>query len=348
MWNGFIGKQINRSNRNMLMSNLSLLTVPVAIAVLGVGYWQNFFAGPVTMTPKQLAAVKSAESLQHDYIAVKGDKTIDSGMTEITQTKKHGSVTSERTSANFVALAVDDQLLIVKAKPENAAATSFVGQIKPVPDDVRSNLIAPLLKKHPDAEGMFYPYMLDQAEDYKSNGYWGLAIGIPCLALSVWNLQKVGRRWGKPAQHPIAQQLGKMGDATTDATTIAANIEQEITAPNTHKIGKVTITPSWVFRPTTYGLQALQLEDLVWFYQKVTTHRTNGVPTGKTYSTVLYDRAGRTFEMNSSEKQVTEILNILYDKAPWAISGYSDDLQKMWKKERTSLIAAVDERRMAA
>jgi hypothetical protein len=63
---------------------------------------------------------------------------------------------------------------------------------------------------------------------------------------------------------------------------------------------------------------------------------------------MLFDRAGRTFEMNANESQVQEIMTILYDKAPWTISGYSDDLQKMWKKERESMISAVDERRQAA
>jgi hypothetical protein len=63
---------------------------------------------------------------------------------------------------------------------------------------------------------------------------------------------------------------------------------------------------------------------------------------------MIYDRDGRTFEIKAKEKQVEEIMTILYDKAPWAVSGYSDELQKLWQKERQTLIAAVDERRSAA
>jgi hypothetical protein len=232
----------------------------------------------------------------------------------------------------------------VKAVPESAAATEFAGRIREMPSDVHSQLIAPVLKEHPDAKDMFYPYMLDQepAHDYNTIGYVALAIGVPCGALAIWNLTKVGRRWGKPENHPIAKQLG------TEPATVAATIEQEVAASNSHTIGKTTITSNWLFRPTTYGLQALRLEDLVWFYQKVTTHRTNGIPTGKTYSTVLYDRAGRSFEMNAKEAQVENVMTILYDKAPWAVTGYSDELQAMWKKQRASLVAQVDERRAAA
>jgi hypothetical protein len=346
MWNGFVGKQINRSNRNMVMANLGLLAVPLLLGGWGLatGYWKGFIGGPVTMTSQGLDAVKNVDATSGDYVSIKGDKTIDTGMTEITETTRRGTVTGKRTSANFVGLKLNEKILIVKAVPESVTATQFAGRIKEMPSDVYSQLIAPVLKERPDAKDMFYPYMLDQepAHDYNTIGYVALAIGVPCGALAIWNLTKVGRRWGKPENHPIAKQLG------TEPATVAATIEQEVAASNSHTIGKTTITSNWLFRPTTYGLQALRLEDLVWFYQKVTTHRTNGIPTGKTYSTVLYDRAGRSFEMNAKEAQVENVMTILYDKAPWAVTGYSDELQAMWKKQRASLVAQVDERRAAA
>jgi hypothetical protein len=59
MWNGFVGKQINRSNRNMVMANLSLLAVPLLLGSWGLatGYWKGFIGGPVTMTSQGLDAV---------------------------------------------------------------------------------------------------------------------------------------------------------------------------------------------------------------------------------------------------------------------------------------------------
>jgi hypothetical protein len=344
MWNGFIGKQINRTNRNILITNLGILSIPLAIGIIGGQYWQNFFAGPASISGVDLVAIKDIESMKRDYVSIKGDQTIDTGVEEITTTKRRGVTTGSRVSANIVALKLNDRILIVKAKPENVKDSSFTGQLKPLPVDLEGRVVTPVVQKNPGLKTMFLPYMLDQQADYQFGGYFGLFIGIPCAAFALWNLQKVGRRWGKPENHPIAKQISVAGEAET----VAAQVEAELSAPTAHTVGKTTITPSWLFQPTTYGMNALRLEDLVWFYHKVTTHRTNGIPTGKTYSTVLYDRSGRTFEMNSSEQQVQEILTILYDKAPWAISGYSDDLQKMWKKERSSLISAVDDRRQAA
>jgi hypothetical protein len=339
MWNGFIGKQINRSNRNLLIGNLSLLGIPVAMMVLGANYWGNFFAGPAKTSNDQLAKIDNINNYQRKYATIAGTDPFDTGVEEITTTKRRGVTTSEHVSAKYALLKVGEKTILVKAKPEDVTNSTFTGELKPIPDDVSERIISPIQAKYPDLNNRFTTYMMDQSGDYLSMGYVGLFLGLPCAGLALWNLQKVGRRWGKPENHPIAKQLGKVGDASA----IASQVEQEL--PDGQKIGGITITPNWIFREKTYGLDSVRLEDIVWFYQKVTTHRTNGIPTGKTYSTVLHDRSGKGFEFSANENQVNDIMNILYDKAPWAISGYSDDLQKMWQKQRNDLIATVDERR---
>jgi hypothetical protein len=342
MWNGFIGKQINRSNRNLLIGNLSLMAIPLAIAVIGANYWTNFFAGPAKTSNEALAKIDDIENYPREYATITGSDPFDTGVEEITTTKRRGVTTNEKVSAKYALLKIDEKIILVKAKPEDVTSTTFTGELKPIPTDASDRIIAPIKVKYPDLSNRFTTYMIDQSDDYLAAGYVGLFLGLPCAALALWNLQKVGRRWGKPENHPIAKQLAKSGDAST----AAAQIEQELT--DGQKLGKVTVTPNWIMRQTTYGLDTVRLEDMVWFYQKVTTHRTNGIPTGKTYSTVLHDRSGKGFEFSAKEQQVEQIMNILYDKAPWAISGYSDDLQKMWNKQRNDLIATVDERRQAA
>jgi hypothetical protein len=339
MWNGFIGKQIKRSNTNVLMSNLLLLSVPVTIGVLGVNYWTNFFGGPANLSAAKLAQLKGDDVPARNYITLKGDETFDTEVTEVTTTERHGVVTDKKVSAKLVILNVGDKAVVVKAKPDNAKDVQFTGELKPIPSDVQEKILAPIFKENPEAKEVFVPYLLDQEANYKEGGYVGLFLGIPAAAIASWNLLRVLKRWGKPESHPIVKSLAKAGDASA----IASAIEQEL--PAAHKVGKTTITRNWLLQPTTYGLKTVALGDLVWFYQKVTSHSTNGIPTGKSYTTMIYDRDGRTFEIKAKEKQVEEIMTILYDKAPWAVSGYSDELQKLWQKERQTLIAAVDERR---
>ena len=54
---------------------------------------------------------------------------------------------------------------------------------------------------------------------------------------------------------------------------------------------------------------------------------------------IMLDRAGR------KEEAADEMLAGIYTRAPWALIGYSNDLQKAWKKDRPGMIAEVDRRK---
>lgn len=341
MWDGFIGKQLKRTNRNFLISNLVLLALPLSFGILGMRYWTNFFSGPAKTSSNELIQF-AGKTPDRNYIKIDGDKNLDTGVKQITTTKRRGQVTGSKVSANYVALRVGDKALIVKAKPENLQSTQFTGELKPLPQDVHRRIVTPVINKYPQANTLFLPYLLDQAEDYNFPGYMGLIIGIPGAGLSIWNLLKLKKRQAKPELHPIAQHIA----GNQDAITVIQQIDQEIAAA--HTIGKTTISRNWLFKPTLYGMDSVRLENLVWFYQKVTTHRTNGIPTGKTYATVVHDRHGKKYEFSGEAQQVSRIMETLYSKAPWAVSGYNDDLQKMWQKSRNDMISAVDQRRQAA
>jgi hypothetical protein len=181
--------------------------------------------------------------------------------------------------------------------------------------------------------------------EFGGGGIFGLLVGIPTAAWALWQLQQVGRRWSQPEAHPIAKRLAASGQ---DAAAVASQIEQELAQPSVQKVGKTTVTPTWLFRQHGTGLDVVKLDQLLWIYQKVTQRRVNGVPAGKSYAVVLSDRAGHRFEIPASEAQTTEILHLLEAKAPWAINGYSDELQKIWNKDREELVTVVNERRAAA
>ncbi|MBE9032706.1 hypothetical protein IQ266_23495 [filamentous cyanobacterium LEGE 11480] len=341
MWDGFIGKQIQRTNRNLLITTIGLVALPASFGIFGMRYWMNFFSGPVKTTGEALVKF-DGKIPDRNFITVEGSKTTKTGVKETTTRRRRGRVTSRRVSANYSLLRIGKKLLIVKAKPEDAKSKTFTGELQPLSTKVQNRIIDPLTKKYPKAKSLFLPYMLDQEEDYTFPGYMGLVIGLPCAGFGVWNLLKLKKRKANPKVHPIVKQIS--GDQ--DADTVVSTIEQSMSAAQT--IGKTTITHDWLFQPSFYGMKSVRLDHLVWFYQKVTTHKRYGIPIRKSYSTVLHDRAGRTIELAAKESQVSEVINLLYAKAPWAVTGYSDDLKKRWTKEREQMITAVDQRRQTA
>lgn len=81
---------------------------------------------------------------------------------------------------------------------------------------------------------------------------------------------------------------------------------------------------------------------IVWAYQKTTTHRTNGIKTGTSYSVSLnvinkekYESQHR-FEKKqfdlavAGEKNAREVLGYINQTMPWVMLGYDNDLNRLY------------------
>jgi hypothetical protein len=86
----------------------------------------------------------------------------------------------------------------------------------------------------------------------------------------------------------------------------------------------------------------------MWLYKKVTQHRTNGIPTGKTYAALIWDRYGTCITFAGKEKVVDQALGDILGRSPGAVAGYSSDIEKMYKANRQGFVAAVEQRRQEA
>lgn len=73
---------------------------------------------------------------------------------------------------------------------------------------------------------------------------------------------------------------------------------------------------------------------IVWAYMKTITHKRNGITTGHTYSLILCFYNGKRAEIvMGSEEQVKTHLKNLGETFPHICIGYSDDLDKMYRKD---------------
>lgn len=72
-------------------------------------------------------------------------------------------------------------------------------------------------------------------------------------------------------------------------------------------------------------------DKLVWAYQNTTTHRTNGIKTGTTYSVVLNTIEKKSMHLSvASEAQAMNILQYINQDMPWVVVGYSDDIRRLY------------------
>ena len=334
----FLDRQIQRTNRNLLLVALILIIAVAAWAVAARRYLYNFFSGPFDVSTAQLVTIQQPDAQFCYFVKVKGDDIADTGVQEI---ERDGNTGSETVKANFSILVVAEHLLIVKSGPKESG-TSFQGELTEVPADVHNNVITPLLKQHPNASAVLLPFMLD-ATGFRTDGYVGFAIGVPAFLFACWLIAKVMRRRTDVSVHPAVKTASRYGSLAE----ISQQLELELQG-SPLKIGSASVTPSWVVLQKTFDLKLCRIPDLIWAYKKVTRHYHYFIPTGKTYEVIMYDRYGQPLQMQAREKKIDEMLKTLADRAPWAAFGYSDEHQKLLRANWGGFVAAVDQRKAGA
>jgi hypothetical protein len=339
MVTNYIEESVRRTNRNLFITNLLLLVGVFAVALLTSRYLYNVLSGPFAMDRQTLLGLNDVGDLKKYYVALNGDQVLSTGVNEITTETRNGIKTSEQVSANYVALAFDQHLLLVRA-PVDYAGTHYTGSLQPIPTDVQQGVVDDIVSQEPQLKGVFLPFMLDAVDDFRTQGYIEIVAGVLLAALAIWNLIKFLQRMADPTAHPVYRALATYGPAEA----VAASVDAEVAGPGATRIGSTVLTPHWLLRRGTYLINAVRLDDLVWVYRKVTQHRTYFVNTGKTYAAVLFTKQGKTIEITAKDAQATDIATNVMQRAPWAFVGYTPELVKAWKANRQSLIKAVTDR----
>ncbi|MEZ4670173.1 MAG: DUF6709 family protein [Anaerolineae bacterium] len=326
---------IGRSNRNRMLLSGVVLALVIGVVILSLNYYNNMFNGPFAISNDDLAAIENGNSLEKYYVTVAADDVTDTGYTYV---KGEGS--NEKVERSYVALSVGDRYLLVEQPGIAIENTTMTGVLAPMPGDVQREVVNDIYKDYPRLDGAFLPVMM-RTRDPKTETYIGLAILALAGLAGLWGISGAMRRMANPASHGIMKALSRFGDADQ----IAQQIEYDMGQPHDEVSKGIHFTRSWLVRATGSNLEAARWNDVAWIYKKVTQHRTNGIPTGKTYAALVYDRHGKLITFTGKEKVMDELLGLIAKRSPWAIWGYTADIEKKWKKERQTVLAAVDQRR---
>jgi hypothetical protein len=326
---------IRRSNRNQLILCVVGALLLIGFAALNTRYLYNFFFGPFSIDRSTLLATDDAGTLRQYWVTVEGDDVADTGFQMVRRSRRSGS---ESVTAAYMALFLDQKLLIVKAQNDESV-TKYTGYLEAMPSDVRTQIVADAEQNMPELSGAFLPYMLN-TDGFRGTGYVALGLGIPLFGLCIWGLARAIKRSNDPSIHPIMRALGRFGPADYVASQVDAELQAEHP-----KVGNLHLTPSWLVQAAPARLDATRLDDVVWAYKQVTQHRTNGIPTGKTYAAQIWDRHGVCITVAGKEPFVNQVLEASAQRAPWLLTGYSAELEKTWKQNRTAVVEAVEQRR---
>jgi hypothetical protein len=174
-----------------------------------------------------------------------------------------------------------------------------------------------------------------------SDGWW-----IPLLALggmfglAVWCCAKAFQRYREIEANAVWKRLAVYGQTKQ----LSAEIDQDLLTPS-EKYGALRMTSHWLIYRHIYSTYVSPIADVAWVYELVTTHRTNGIPTGKTFTAVILGAHKQKFSVRASRKKVDALVAELNKRAPWAIFGFSEELRGTWNNNHPAFIAAIDDRR---
>ena len=338
---GFIPSQMRRTNRNLFITSLVITLVVAAIFAGTRRYWFNYFAGPFATPNDQLIKTHSADDLDRYFVTVQGTSIDHTGYEHVTTTvdKYTHKEKSREVDGAYLALEVDDHILLVKADTE-LTQTKLSGFLTGFTDSVDAQVFAAFRKENPEVAAMVLPVMLD-VTGFRGWGTVGLVIMVLTLAICARNFAALAGRSRDSTRHPIWVQLAKLGDARD----LSARLDEEIRATDVVKLSSLTITRSWLLNRNAYGLNMFALKDLVWMFKKVTAHKKAFVTVSKTYEAIIWARNGEKLELQWKEPAIDQLFGTLTKRVPWILAGWTAELEKAWLTQRASVIGAVDQRK---
>ncbi len=309
-----------------------------SVALFGIAqlrYIQNFLLGPFDLGPTDLAAIRDVSEFPRYFARVTGSKAIDTGIQQIEIHKRGGVETSRSVSAAYYALVVGDRLLVCKSG--TGSRTSFEGELAPISADLAGRLF-----DTPDMlaiRGRFYPFYLSD-ESFRLPGY----IAIAGLLVFAFLLAKQALPAWRHLQDPMSHSVMKRVDSWGDPIGVAVAAERESLAPRYKGGNGWTITDEFLIQSTFFTFELLRLSDLLWGYKRVTKHSVNFIPTGKTYDAVLVCYGGAA-TVQGSDKVCDEILRFAAQRTPWAIFGFSKEVDEYFNKNTRAFCGAVEQRK---
>jgi hypothetical protein len=332
----WVENEARRANRNLLLVNGGMLAVIILIVAANYRYCANFVLGTQSISAAELGALTSPEQRWRNFVSVSGTKSVNTEYQDVVNHMEGGRVVSTEIKDEYIFLRVGKKILLVKAAP-GKEKLEYSGELEYTTDPVKEDVLRPLATEQPDRAAEVLPFTLN-AVDYRSNGYTMLMVGLPILALALWNCLKAMRRISEIQTSPVWKQLSVYGSAEQ----ISQQIEAELQPAMIRKYGKLQLGQQWMVRRKTFSTWASPIADLVWVYKKVTKHSVNFIPTGKTYSVVLLGRHRQRLEEQMKEQAVNEMQADLTARVPWALFGFTQDLEKAWQKDPDGVMAAVD------
>lgn len=180
------------------------------------------------------------------------------------------------------------------------------------------------------------PYYIDTLASKSSSNAIAIIVSLGGLALLIWGIVRICRAASGSYLKKFRQMITAEGYTETSVES-DFNSAQSFTKNGSIKIGRLFIYDINGSAPT-----AIPVSKMMWAYQITTTHRTNGIKTGTSYSVMIYvDRSKKpSVTLSVPNEAVSQaILEKISTNFPWVVVGFSDEIKRLFNKDRAQFLA---------
>ena len=190
-----------------------------------------------------------------------------------------------------------------------------------------------------ELESIMLPYYLDVNRIDGRPVAAQICIFIGSIILLILGIFPLVKALTGGYQKQVKAKLSAMGDFESEAERAARFYD--LTEP----VSGVRMGSEYVYFVHNADSILLRPWDVVWAYQSTTQHRTNGIPSGKTYAAILRTMDGKQYTLSMKEEQVQRLLEAISVSLPGVVIGYTEDLERVYKQDRSAFSDRWEEER---
>ena len=179
------------------------------------------------------------------------------------------------------------------------------------------------------------PYYIQVEASKTSMTIMGIIITLGGLSLIIFGVVRIIRAAGGAQLKKFRETIAAAG-YTENMVESDFNTAQSFTKNGTVKIGRLFIYNTYGSTPV-----AIPNNKMLWAYQITTTHRTNGIKTGTSYSVNIFaDGYKSNFNISvPNEATAIAVLDKIANTFPWVVVGFTDQISNLFHKDRAQFLA---------
>lgn len=184
-------------------------------------------------------------------------------------------------------------------------------------------------------EELTLPYYIQTQVSKTSSDVMAIIISLIGLGLLVWGIVRICRAATGSYLKNFRKAIAAEG-CTESAVESDYSSAQSFTKNGSIRIGRL-----FIYDTSSSVPKAIPASKMIWAHQVTTTHRTNGIKTGTSYSILIYvENEKNAVSLSVPNEAVSQtILERINAVFPWVVVGFSEEIKRLFNRDRAQFLS---------